>query len=395
LESLMAATRSICVVTGSRADYGPLKPVMDAIRADDNLQLLTVACGQHLDARFGESWRDITADGFALDAKVDFDLSGDSMQATAQATGRGVALLAEALGKLSPDIVLVLGDRYEILSAALAALLLNIPIAHIHGGETTEAAMDDAIRHAITKIAALHFAAAEPYARRIVQMGEDPDRVFTTGAPGLDGLEIFPFMTRDELAQDLGIDLSGRFFVVTYHPVTLAADKGAAAASALTAALNAFPEASVLFTGVNSDPGHSVINDTIANFAAADPKRRKAAQTLGRRRYLSAVKESDAVIGNSSSGLIEAPALGTTTINIGDRQKGRLRSASVIDCGEDRAAILAAVGRALDPDFKRVALLTPSVYGRGGAAGRIVAALKAAPLAELRIKRFHDIITRA
>jgi UDP-hydrolysing UDP-N-acetyl-D-glucosamine 2-epimerase len=385
--------RSICVVTGSRADYGHLYPVMQAVADAPKLTLQTVVCGQHLEAKFGETWKVVQADGFALDAKVDIGLSEDTRLATAEATGRAVSSLAQAFSRLRPDIVLVLGDRFEIFAAGVAAILLRIPLAHVHGGEVTEAAMDEALRHALTKMAALHFVAAEPYAARVRQLGEDPARVFVTGAPGLDHLITQKFMTRDELSRDLAIDLSARFFVVTYHPVTLKEDYGVAAMANLAAALEGFPDTAFVFTGVNSDPGHAPIQRVLIAFCEGDAERRKFVRSLGQRRYLSAVKEADAVIGNSSSGLIEAPAIGTPTVNIGDRQKGRLRSSTVIDCGEDTAAIRAAISRALDPAFRKSTTAQTPAYGRGGGAtAKIIEVLKTADLTRLSVKRFHDII---
>lgn len=388
----MSAPRRICVVTGSRADYGHLQPVMKAVAADPALRLLTVACGQHLDARFGETWQAIAADGFSIDAKVDLSLGDDTPLAAAEATGRGVTGLARVFDALKPDIVLVLGDRFEILAAGVAALLLNIPLAHVHGGEITEAAVDDAVRHSLTKMAALHFAAAEPYAARIRQLGEDPARVFVTGAPGLDHLATMKFLNRTELAKDLGLDLSGRFFVVTYHPVTLTSDHGLAGMRSLLDALETYADAAIVFTGVNSDPGHRALHDALTAFTAAQPARRKAVLSLGQLRYLSTVKAADAVIGNSSSGLIEAPALNTPSVNIGDRQKGRLRSPSVIDCAPDMGSFRAAMAKALDPAFRKTLETQTPAYGRGGAAAKITAALKSADLAQLSRKQFHDII---
>lgn len=387
----MSTQRTICVVTGSRADYGHLQPVMRAIEDDAQLDLNVVVCGEHLDARFGETWKVIAADGFDIAAKVDIELAEDTALATAQATGRAVSGLAAAFDSLKPDIVLILGDRFEILAAGVAATLLNIPLAHIHGGEVTEAAMDDAMRHALTKMAALHFTAAEPYAARVRQMGEDPACVFMTGAPGLDHLTTLNFMSREELARDLGVDLSGRLFVVTYHPVTLEEDNGATATGELVKALAEFENSSVIFTGVNSDPGHAAIRETLELFARAAPERRTLVQSLGQRRYLSAVKLADAVIGNSSSGLIEAPALGTVTINVGDRQKGRLRSASVIDCLPNSNAIRTAITRALDPTFHDEIKGQFPAYGRGRAADKIVSVLRTVSLESLRRKHFFDI----
>ena len=391
----MSGPRKICVVTGSRADYGHLQPVMRAIAEDPALQLQVIACGQHLDTRFGETWKAIVADGFVLDARVDLALGDDSRLATAQATGRAVSGLAEALSRLAPDIVLVLGDRFEILATGIAALILHIPLAHIHGGEVTEAAMDDAMRHALSKIAALHFVAAEPYRARLMAMGEDPARIVVSGAPGLDHLDTMTFLSRAAVSQSLGISVSQPLFVATYHPVTLQADGGAAAMTALLSALSDYPTATLVFTGVNSDPGHAGLQSQISAYVAAHPSHRVAVASLGQQRYLSAIKIADAVVGNSSSGIIEAPALGVPTVNIGDRQKGRLRSGSVIDCGENPSEIRAALAKALSPAFRRTAATAPSAYGRGGAAAKIVAGLKTWPLAQLSAKPFFDIMPRS
>ncbi len=389
----LVPTRRICVVTGSRADYGHLAPVMRAIKADPDLALQVIVCGQHLDQRFGETWRAIAQDGFEIDARVDLALGDDSRLAMAQATGRGVSGIAEALAKLSPDIALVLGDRYEIFAAGAAALLLSIPLAHVHGGELTEAAVDDALRHALSKMASLHFAAAAPYGQRLVQMGEDPSRVIVSGAPGLDQVANLAPFTREEMAPRLGIPIRDPLLLITYHPVTSQKDDGLAGAKALLKALDGRP-GTMIFTGVNSDPGHAEIAKLFAEFVAKAPNERLAVPSLGQRGYLSAVRLAAAVIGNSSSGLIEAPALGAPTVNIGDRQKGRLRSPGVIDCGEDFEAITAAITKALDPPFRARAQRATPAYGRGGAAARIVATLKSVPLTQLSIKRFHDILPR-
>ncbi len=385
-------SRRICFVTGSRADYGHLAPVMSEAKAHPGLTLQTVVTGQHLDTRYGGTWEIIAEDGYTIDDKADLALGGDSPLDMARVVGRGVGALAESFDRLAPDIIVVLGDRFEIFAAAQAALLLNIPLAHIHGGEATEGAVDDAIRHAITKMARLHFCAAEPYAARVRQMGEDPDHVYMVGAPGLDPIATLDYLSREALAAELGLDLSGPLFVITYHPVTLKLGRGSAAVNALTKALGRFAETAMVFTGVNSDPGNRTINDALSAFAAEDPARRTVVASLGQRRYLSAVRESDAVIGNSSSGLIEAPALGVPTVNIGDRQKGRLRSTSVIDCPDGADAIAEAINRALDPDFQNTAKTADPPYGRGGAAKKIVSVLADVDVAQLSTKPFHDII---
>lgn len=385
-------SRRICFVTGARADYGHLASVIAAVNARTDLTLQLVVTGQHLDPRYGETWQSVAHDGYAIDAKVDIGLETDTPLDTAQAVGRGVSALAQSFDQLKPDIVVVLGDRFEIFAAAQAALLLNIPLAHIHGGEATEAAVDDAIRHAITKMARVHFCAADPYAARVRQMGEDPQHVYAFGAPGLDPLATLDFMDRDTMAQDLGLDLSAPVFVITYHPVTLQLGDGQAAVESLTGALAGFGDAAMIFTGVNSDPGNRIISDTLGAFAAEKPNRRTVIASLGQRRYLSAVKLADVVIGNSSSGLIEAPALGVPTVNIGDRQKGRLRSASVIDCPDDSTAIAEAISQAMSAEFRATAQQAEPAYGRGGVADKMAEVLARVDLARLSTKPFHDII---
>lgn len=386
-------SRRICFVTGSRADYSHLAPVMAAVHAHPELTMQTVVTGQHLDARFGETWTVLADDGYIIDDKVDLELGTDTPLETARAVGRGVGALAESIDRLRPDVVVVLGDRFEIFAAAQAALLLNIPLAHIHGGEATEAAVDDALRHAITKMARLHFCAAEPYAARVRQMGEIPAHVYPVGAPGLDPISTLNFLSRDELTADLNLDLSGSLFVITYHPVTLKLEEGSSAVGALVEALGHFPDAAMVFTGVNSDPGNRVISEALLALVRNDPTRRTIVASLGQRRYLSAVREADAVIGNSSSGIIEAPALGVPTVNIGDRQKGRLRGDSVIDCSDEAGAISEAIHRALTPAFRKTAKSADSPYGRGGVAEKIVSVLANVDLAQLSTKPFHNIIS--
>lgn len=385
-------TRRICFVSGARADYGHLSSVIAAVAAHADLTLQLVVTGQHLDPRYGETWRSIVDDGYTIDEKVDIGLQSDTPLDTAKAVGRGVSALADSFARLHPDIVVVLGDRFEIFAAAQAALLLNIPLAHIHGGEATEAAVDDAIRHAITKMARLHFCAAEPYAARVRQMGEDPTCVYALGAPGLDPIATLNFVERATLAADLDIDLSSPMFVITYHPVTLQLGDGKAAVTELTRALERHADAAMIFTGVNSDPGNRVVSDALNAFAEVAPHRRTVIASLGQLRYLSAVKLADVVIGNSSSGLIEAPALGVPTVNIGDRQKGRLRSASVIDCPDDSRAISEAIAEAMTEDFRASARETEPAYGRRGVAGKMADVLASIDLGRLSTKPFHDII---
>ncbi len=375
--------RKVCVVTGGRAEYGLLYWLLREIEADPGLELQLVATGMHLAERFGMTVRVIEDDGFAIAARVEMLEDGDAPLDIARSMGRGVAGMAEAFVRLAPDIVVVLGDRFEILAAATAATVLGVPLAHIHGGEITEGAIDDAMRHAITKMSHLHFTAAEPYRRRVIRMGEAPQRVFNVGAIGLDNIERLELVERPALDKELDFDLGEGFFVVTYHPQTLGNPRGV---GELLAALDAFPGHRLLFTGVNADPGNRAITRAIADYVAKHPERARRFVSLGQLRYLSALKHCQVVIGNSSSGLIEAPALGVPTVNIGDRQKGRLRAASVIDCPDRRGDIRAAIERALSRGVQDAA--TP--FGRGGVSGRIVEVLRTADLDGISIKRFAD-----
>ncbi|OCZ92310.1 UDP-N-acetyl-D-glucosamine 2-epimerase, UDP-hydrolysing [Achromobacter xylosoxidans] len=385
----MTASRKICVVTGSRAEYGLMRSLLGAIAADPALTLQIVATGMHLSPEFGMTYRSIEEDGFRIDAKVEMLLSADSAVAVTKSLGLGVIGFADAFDRLAPDIVVVLGDRFEILAAAQAAMLACIPIAHIHGGETSEGAFDEGIRHAITKMAQWHFTAAEPYRRRVVQLGEAPDRVFNVGAPGLDILATAKWMGRDELATSLDMELGKPLFVVTYHPVTLESRSPRDAMMQLLGALEAFPQATIVFTYPNADTGGRVLIDCIDQFVARNRSRAKAFVSLGQLRYLSLMREANVVIGNSSSGLTEAPAMKRATVNIGNRQNGRLKASSVIDATDDQASIIDAIEQALSAEFVSRLPATHSLYGQGDAAAAIVSILRSATLSVQ--KAFFDI----
>jgi UDP-hydrolysing UDP-N-acetyl-D-glucosamine 2-epimerase len=294
------------------------------------------------------------------------------------------------LSRLAPDIIMVLGDRFEILSAAVAALLLNIPIAHIHGGEITAGAFDDSIRHAITKMACLHFVAAEPYRRRVIQMGENPEFVFNVGAPGLDGAAALPALDQPTLFKALGVSGPSRFLLVTLHPATARPGADAATIAALLGALASVEDRTIIFTGVNADPGYRAIDDAIRSFVAARSGRAYLFASLGNENYWAALRLADAVVGNSSSGIVEAPAVGTPTINIGDRQLGRLRARSVIDCPADQSAILTALQSILDGRFRPDASGEPP-YGWGGASEKIATIVRTIDLKRAFPKYFRDL----
>jgi UDP-hydrolysing UDP-N-acetyl-D-glucosamine 2-epimerase len=387
---MTAPHRRIAVVTGSRADYGLLRGILTRLASMDDVELDVIVCGMHLVPKFGETWRLIEADGFPIAAKIDLQLTDDRAETVARGTGIGVSGFAEALPKLGPDLLVMLGDRYEILAAAVAATLLNIPIAHIHGGELTAGAFDDAIRHAITKMACLHFVAAEPYRQRVIQMGENPAFVFNVGTPGLDYAAVAPDMSRQELFSTLGISGPERFLLVTLHPTTAQPEADAANVNAMLGALSAIEDRSFIFTGVNADPGYRMIDNAIRAFVASRPGRAHLFASLGSERYWAALRLADAVVGNSSSGILEAPAVGVPSINIGDRQQGRLRAASIIDCPADSDVILASLARIFEGRFHADPNAEPP-YGRGGASERIAGTLRKIDLQRAFPKYFHDL----
>lgn len=388
-------SRRICIVTGSRADYGLMTGLMREITADPAMELLVVATGSHLSAQFGHTVDAIRSDGFRVDSEVPLTLKDDSRLSMASAAGQALSGMAAALERLNPDVVVILGDRYEIFAAAAAALLLGIPIAHIHGGELTLGAVDDALRHAITKMASLHFVAARDYARRVAQMGESQDRIFEVGAPGVDLMGGISFLDAGTLGRDLGLPLFNPLLLVTYHPVTRRTDDEGAALDELLAALERLADARIVITGVNADAGNQVISQRMADFAKRHPDRVSLHASLGQARYLSVMRLSAAVVGNSSSGIIEAPALGVPTVNIGTRQNGRLRAYSVIDCAEDADAVYHAVKKAIDPGFRSSIAGQPLPYGHGGAARMMKDVLKTYSREQLaEPKSFHDLIGR-
>lgn len=365
--------RTVAVVTGTRAEYGLLKCVMREIERHEGMQLHTIVTGAHLDPRYGETWREIVGDGFTIDARVPI-LDGDSFEAVAGSVGRAVQGIAAALAEAGPDACVVLGDRYEAFAAVTAGYLLRIPVAHIGGGEVTTGVLDDGLRHAMTKLSHWHFASTEEYRRRIVQLGEEPERVHDVGALGADSVRTTEYLTREELAVSLDVSLGDPFVVVTFHPVTLDEDGGAREVEELLAALQQ-ADVYALFTMSNADPCTDAVAQRITEFVEERPERATVFASLGQGRYLSAVVHAAAVVGNSSSGIIEAPILGVPTVNIGERQDGRLRAASIIDCPGEAAAIASALARALSPEFREAARSVVSPYGDGHAAERIVAIL--------------------
>lgn len=383
------AARRIGVVTVSRSDYGHLLPVLKGIAAVPDLELMLFVAGMHLAPEFGRTAEAIEADGFPITARVEMLEPGDSPEAVAVSVGKGVAGFAGAYASTRPDLLVVLGDRFEMLAAAVAALPFTLPVAHIHGGEVSEGAMDNQIRHAITKMAHLHFVSSELHARRIARMGEEAWRIHTVGAPGLDRIRGMEFLSREALAKALEIAPAGRWLVVTFHPVTLEYRETASHVEELLAALDKV-DGTLVITYPNADTAGGTIIRRIEEFAAHRPRVRLA-RNLGDRVYLSLLRHADAMVGNSSSGLIEAPSVGLPVVNIGSRQRGRLRGANVIDVDYRRDAILDGIERALDPSLRGALSGMANPYGDGRAAPRIVEVLRSVALGSSLIqKRFNE-----
>ncbi len=387
----MSQTRRICIVTGTRAEYGLLYWLLREIKQDPDLDLQLVACAAHLCPEYGMTVTQIEADGFTVDARVEMLLTGDSKLAMAKSTGLGIIGFADTFDRLEPDILVILGDRFEMLAAAQTALLMNIPIAHIHGGEITTGAVDDSIRHAITKMAILHFTAAAPFRRRVIQMGAAPQKVFNTGAPGLEHLQRTPLLNRDQLADTLAFDLDAPLFLVTFHPVTRGTEDSRTALKELCYALEAFPTSRIVWTFPNADAESHMLRKITEQWATSYPNQVLLIASLGQQHYLSALKMADVAIGNSSSGIIEAPAAGTPTVNIGSRQEGRPRAASIIDCKAERNAITTAIEQVMQPDFRQRVDEMELPYGSGKTASAILHQLKGIELHGLTCNEFYDM----
>jgi GDP/UDP-N,N'-diacetylbacillosamine 2-epimerase (hydrolysing) len=381
--------RRICVVTGSRAEYGLLRWPMEAIRASAELELQLLVTGTHLSAQFGLTYREIEGDGFVIDRRVDILPGSDSAAGVSKSMGLGLIGFGEAFEQLRPDVVLVLGDRFESFAAVAAALVARIPVAHMHGGETTEGAFDEGLRHAMTKMAHLHFVAAEEYRRRVVQLGEQPERVFLVGGLGVDAIRRVKLLDRDQMSAALGFELSARSLLITFHPVTLSHEGSRGQMAELLAALET-ENSQLLFTLPNADPEGVALIKMIEQFAAGRSNVHVFA-SLGQLRYLSCLQYVEAVVGNSSSGLTEAPTFRIGTVNIGDRQHGRLKAASVIDCSPDRASIAMALRKLRSPEFRGTLAGVCNPYGDGGASERVVDVLSSYPLAGLVKKSFYNL----
>ncbi|CQB50507.1 UDP-N-acetylglucosamine 2-epimerase [Vibrio cholerae] len=381
--------KKVAVFTGTRAEYGLLFWLLKDIQADAELKLQLLVSGMHLSPEFGETYQQIERDGFHIDEKIEILLSSDSAVGTAKSMGLGVLGFADALARLNPDILVLLGDRFEALAAAQTAMILRIPVIHLHGGEITEGAYDDAIRHAITKLSYLHGTSTEAYRQRVIQLGEAPGRVKNIGAIGLDHLKRAQFMDVPDLAQSLNFPLTQPYFLVTYHPVTLGEEAPEASFQALLAALDTYPEHQVILTYPNADDGGRRIIPMLEAYAAANPQRVLAIPSLGQVRYLSAVKHASAVIGNSSSGIIEVPAFDVPTVNIGVRQQGRLAAKSVLHCKASQVDIEQAIEIAVSRRYKAEDDIISNPYGQGDSSAQVIAMIKSLHFEPC--KSFYDL----
>jgi GDP/UDP-N,N'-diacetylbacillosamine 2-epimerase (hydrolysing) len=387
--------RKICVFTGTRAEYGLLKPLMDDIVQDRDFQLQLLVTGMHLSPEFGSTRSLIEQDGFVIDEQVEMLLSSDSSVGICKSMGLGLIGFSEALQRLTPDIVVILGDRFESMAMACACMNHRIPVAHLHGGETTQGAVDDSFRHSITKMSHLHFTSTEDYRKRVIQLGEQPDRVFNVGAIGVENIRNLALLSKAELQESLQFNLGERFFLVTFHPVTLeiatAGEQFNNLLSVFGQALSEDPELRIIFTKANADTDGRIINRLIDEYVARHSPETVAFTSMGQLRYLSAMQHADAVVGNSSSGILEAPSFKVPTVNIGDRQKGRVRARSVIDCGPSVDAISNALAKCRSAEFRESLRDMANPYEKKGTAGQVLKILKETDLSNIVKKEFYDL----
>lgn len=384
-------TRKVCVVTGTRAEFGLLRWLMGEIQSHPQLELQVIATGMHLSPEFGSTYREIEEAGFEIYARVEMLLSSDTNTAVTKSMGLGVIGFADAYERLAPDIVVVLGDRFEIFAATSAAMIAGVPVAHLHGGETTEGAFDEAIRHSITKMSHLHFVGAAEYRQRVIQLGEHPDRVFNFGGMGIDAIKRIKLLSREELERSLELSFGEKNLLVTFHPVTLEGSASSAAQMGeLLAALEGLDNTTLIFTMPNADTGGRELSTMVREFAKGHPNA-KVYTSLGQLRYFSCLAQIDGVVGNSSSGLAEAPSFKIGTVNIGDRQKGRLKANSVIDCEPNRCAIQDALDTLYSTEFQASLAAVSNPYGDGGASEAIVKVLAEYPLENICKKQFYNL----
>ena len=385
--------KRIGIMTGTRAEYGLLKPLMQEINKDNDLELYLIVSGMHLSPEFGMTYQEIEEDSFEINAKVEMLLSSDSPAGISKSIGLGVIGFADEFQRADLDMLILLGDRYEALSAAICAMVMRIPIAHLHGGELTEGAIDEGIRHSITKMSYLHFTSTEQYRNRVIQLGENPERVFYVGALGVENIKKINLMTKEELERSIHFEIDENTVVVTYHPVTLENNTVEEQFLNLLKVLDRNPKIRMIFTKANADTNGRIVNELIDKYAAQNSERACAFMSLGQKRYLSALKYCRIVIGNSSSGIIEAPSFGKPIINIGDRQKGRICADSVINCGYTQQEIQQAMETALTEEFENKARNCRNPYEKENTAANIISVIKDYLLNDkIKLKKgFYDI----
>lgn len=385
--------KRIGIMTGTRAEYGLLKSLMQEINKDNDLELYLIVSGMHLSPEFGMTDQEIEEDGFQINAKVEMLLSSDSPAGISKSIGLGVIGFADEFQRADLDMLILLGDRYEALSAAISAMVMRIPIAHLHGGELTEGAIDEGIRHSITKMSYLHFTSTEQYRNRVIQLGENPERVFYVGALGVENIKKINLMTKEELEKSIHFEIDENTVVVTYHPVTLENNTVGEQFLNLLKVLDRNPKIRMIFTKANADTNGRIVNELIDKYAAQNSERACAFMSLGQKRYLSALKYCRIVIGNSSSGIIEAPSFGKPIINIGDRQKGRICADSVINCGYTQKEIQQAMETALTEEFENKARNCRNPYEKENTAANIISVIKDYLLNDkIKLKKgFYDI----
>lgn len=387
--------KTICLVTGSRAEYGLLRPLIEEILSESSFTLQLLVTGSHLSPEFGLTYQEIEADGFHIDEKVEVVTSSDSPVGICKSMGLGLISFSEAYARLQPDLVIVLGDRYEIFSAVSAAHISRIPVAHLHGGEVTEGAFDDALRHSITKMSHLHFTSTEVYRRRVIQLGESPDRVFNVGAIGLDNIRCMKLLSKIETEASIGLKFNRRNLLCTFHPVTLGDNPSVQQIRSLLNVLGQLEDTNLIITKTNADTDGRIINQLIEEFVQKDINRYKSFDSMGQLRYLSTMQYVDAVVGNSSSGIIEAPSFGIGTVNIGSRQTGRIKSKSIIDCDPTETGIASGLKTLYSPEFQGLLKSASNPYGDGQTSRRIVSLLKKTEIGRTTQKNFYDLAQEA
>lgn len=383
--------RKICVVTGSRAEYGLLSRLMRLIKEDDELTLQVIATNTHLSPEYGLTFQEIEKDGFNIDKKVIMLLSSDTANAITKSVGLATIGFADAYEDLKPDLLLVLGDRFEILAAVTAALFFKIPVAHLHGGEISEGAYDDAIRHSITKMSHLHFTSTEDYRKRVIQLGEDPNRVFHVGSIGIDNIKHLHLIPKHKLEDSLEFKFGKKCALVTFHPVTLESNSTEIQIRSILDALKSIEDLNILFTLPNSDTDGYIISKMINQFVIENKNRSIVFKSLGQLRYFSSLQFVDAVIGNSSSGIIEVPSFGIPTLNIGNRQQGRIKAKSIVDCDVTFEDVSSNLRIVLSTSFKENYKQCTNPYEKGNTAIEILKIIKYFELKSIIKKRFYNI----